>query len=289
MLKKIPVLIILFIVALACQSRVKQGKSEPSTIIYTAQDSLILTDLLNQFSEEKEKPTALLVEEIGKTFLGIPYVSGTLENGKAENLVVNLRELDCTTFAENCLAIARTIKSGNSSFAGFANELEQIRYRNGKRDGYPSRLHYFSDWIRNNRDKNLVTEPAEAFSSPVEFTVNFMSTHPDSYEVLKEDSKLIPVIAGQEQEISSRDYFYLKKEDVAANEDKLREGDIVGITTTIKGLDVAHVGILVKVDGRIHLMHASSALEKVIISEEPLADQLMNKKSYTGIMIARPE
>ena len=100
---------------------------------------------------------------------------------------------------------------------------------------------------------------------------------------------MVKVIAEQENEISSRTSFYLKKEDVEANEANLHDGDIVGITTSIEGLDVAHVGILIKQNGRIHLLNASSAQEKVIISKELLVNLLMNKKSYTGIIIARPK
>ena len=44
--------------------------------------------------------------EIGKFFLGTPYVAGTLETKGAEHLVVNLREYDCVTFVENVVALA---------------------------------------------------------------------------------------------------------------------------------------------------------------------------------------
>jgi hypothetical protein len=258
-------------------------------VIYSRPDSILAEDILLRFSSRQKESTAQLTAEIGRTFLGTPYVGQTLENGKEERLMVNLRELDCTTFAENCLALALTVKSGKSGFKQFTKELEKIRYRQGKRDGYPSRLHYFSDWIHDNGQKGLISEPAANFGSPLHMHVNFMSSHPDSYPVLKDHPELVPVLAEQEKTISERHYFFLKKEDVSFNEDKLNEGDIVGLTTTIAGLDMTHVGILVKQNGRIHLLHASSALGKVVISEEPLSDLLMNKKSYTGIMIARPQ
>ena len=288
-MKKTQLFILLILSAFACQSHVQQTSTLKTQIITTHQDSLILEDFLSRYSSKKEMTTANLILEIGKEFMGTPYVSSTLENGKEEKLVMNLLEQDCTTFAEYCLAISLTIKSGQPSFEVFKNKLEQIRYRNGERDGYPSRLHYFSDWIFNNEQKGLVTQPANFLGSSFNNHVNFMSAHPDSYSMLKENPEMIKVIAEQETEISSRTSFYLKKEDVEANEARLHDGDIVGITTSIEGLDVAHVGILIKVNGRIHLLNASSAQEKVIISEETLADLLINKKSYTGIMIARPK
>ncbi len=288
-MKKAQLFIILILSAFACQSRIQQTSTVKKQIIATSQDSLIVEDLITRFSSRKEITTANLVLEIGKEFLETPYVSSTLENGKEEKLVVNLIEQDCTTFAEYCLAIALSIKSEQPNFEQFANELEKIRYRDGKREGYPSRLHYFSDWIFNNEQKGLITQPAISLGSSFNNQVNFMSTHPNSYSVLKENPEMVKVITEQENEISTRTSFYLKKEDVEANEANLHDGDIVGITTSIDGLDVAHVGILIKQNGRIHLLNASSVQEKVIISEEPLANLLINKKSYTGIMIARPK
>lgn len=43
---------------------------------------------------------------LGETFLGTPYVGGTLEGEGEEQVVVNLEEMDCTTFVEYVLALA---------------------------------------------------------------------------------------------------------------------------------------------------------------------------------------
>lgn len=288
MLKNLAFLFLFFIWGTSCQSKAQKTDPSGESMLTTAQDRFIAEKLAEQFSAEKGKPTAMLVAAIGRALLGTPYVAHTLENGNDEPLVVNLREMDCTTFVENCLALAVSIKTGESGFADFAATLEKIRYRQGKRAGYTSRLHYFSEWIADNREKGLVSEPAADFGSPMDATVNFMSSHAESYAVLKENPELTAIIAQQEKVISEREMFFLKKENVEANEDKLHEGDLVGLTTSIPGLDVSHTGILVRVNGHIHLLHASSSLAKVVISEEPLTELLKNKKSYTGIVIARP-
>ena len=205
-----------------------------------------------------------------------------------EQLVINLRELDCTTFAENVLAISRTIKSENPSFENFAKELQHIRYHNGNIDGYTSRIHYFSDWIYENNGKGLVKDISrETANTPYPLKVNFMSTHPESYLQLK-DSKLIPVIEKQEKMISSRQMYFIPEEKLAGVENLLKDGDIAGITTKIEGMDISHVVLLVKKDGRVHILHASSTANKVILSEETLEDYLKNSKMATGIMVARP-
>ena len=115
-----------------------------------------------------------------------------------------------------------------------------------------------------------------------------MSTHPASYRQLSSNSTFIEIIAHQEMKISSRQMFYLPKDRLPDQESGLREGDIVGITTSISGLDITHVGVLVRKSGRMHLMHASSRFKKVIISTGPLEDYLENSKSASGIMLARP-
>ncbi|WP_321288903.1 N-acetylmuramoyl-L-alanine amidase-like domain-containing protein [uncultured Sunxiuqinia sp.] len=276
-----------------CQSAGKRSvnclrESSQRPIVCQLSDSSKIQLVLAQYANSSELSTAELVAETAKQFLGIPYVSHTLEHGATEPLTVEVDGLDCTTFVETALALARTIKSGEPEFDQFANQLETIRYRDGKRDGYPSRLHYFSDWIFNNQQYGLVSQPAAEFGKPLDIEVNFMSTHPNSYEVLKDNPELVKTIANQERAISARDYFYLPKSEFASNEKCLKTGDIIGIVTSINGLDVAHTGILLEVGDRIHLMHASTLSNQVIISEQPFSEILQGKKSYLGVIVARP-
>lgn len=262
--------------------------SSVAQINYQVKDKKILEHIFSQLKNEKNKSTAELMVMIGTQLKQTPYVAHTLETDK-EVLLVNLRELDCTTFAENCLAIARTIRTGKPNFNCFTNELTKIRYRNGEIKDYPSRLHYFSDWIYENDKAGLVKSVSQKIANiPYPLEINFMSTHASSYKALKDNPEFVPILNQKEKEISAREMYFLPKEKIKTFESKLREGDIVGITTSISGLDITHVGIIVKVNGQTHLMHASSKAEKVIISEKTLNDYLKNRKSVTGIMIARP-
>jgi hypothetical protein len=277
----------LFLLFAACNSAQNNNERE-LPVIYQEQDKEILKQALEMFSEETNTPTSVLMVKTGTYFTGTSYVANTLET-EPEQLVVNLREMDCTTFAENCLAIAKTIQSENLTFEQFADELKNVRYRNGKIDGYPSRLHYFSDWIFNNQQKKLVEDVSkEIAATPYNKEVDFMSTHPDSYEQLKDSAALVKEIAEQEKNINSRQLFYIPENKIAEVENKLMDGDIVGITTSVEGLDISHVGILVRKAGRIHLMHASSLAKEVVVSEGTLEDYLLGSKSANGIMVARP-
>lgn len=280
--------LILFFFSLTSYSSKTKTVTETSVkAVYIQKDKEIFEQILKQFPAEKDLSTAELMIKVGAFFIETPYVAHTLEK-EPEQLVVNLCELDCTTFTESVLAIARTIKSKNPSFEHFVAELQNIRYRNGIIDGYPSRIHYFSDWIFENDKRQLVKDVSEEIADiPYTLKVNFMSTHPESYVQLK-DSTLIPVIARQEQEISKREMYYIPEERIAEFENQLMDGDIAGITTSIKGLDILHVVILQRVSGRVHILHASSTAKKVILSAETLEEYLKSSKSATGIMVARP-
>ncbi len=129
----------------------------------------------------------------------------------------------------------------------------------------------------------------EIAQTPYRKSINFMSTHPVSYRQLKDSNELIQIIAEQEKIITDREVYFIPEEKLVEVESNLNDGDIVGITTSVDGLDISHVGILVRRNGRIHLMHASSALEKVVVSENTLEDYLLKSKSSTGIMVARPK
>ena len=160
---------------------------------------------------------------IGKSYLGTRYVANTLDRNEVEQLVINTKEVDCLTFVEYTLAQAL----GSS----FADNLQRIRYRDGIINGYPSRLHYTSDWIDNGLRNGFLTDvTARNSSRTTKLSLSYMST---------------------------------------------------------PGLDIAHVGIAYYVNGKLHLLHASSTLGKVVVSEKPFNHMLNNNKSWTGIRVVR--
>jgi len=273
----------------SCQGQQNKNKLSGTEAVMQPGDREIVEQIVEMFPDVHKVPAGSLMVKVGTYFQGTPYVAHTLETEGSEKLVVNLREMDCTTFVENCLALTRTLKSKAPGFDRFCAELQKIRYRDGRLNGYESRLHYFSDWIFNNDQKKIVKDVSrEIAHTLMPNRVDFMSTHPESYLQLKDDTAMVRKIMQQEAEISFRAAFYIPKNKLRGLEELLRDGDIAGITTNITGLDISHVGILVNKAGRIHLLHASSALGKVVLSEETLEEYLMKSKSSTGIMVARP-
>jgi len=254
-----------------------------------AQDRTIFYELIRLLEKEKlslKYPDQLILE-IGKFFLGTPYVPCILETKTPEHLIVNLREYDCVTFAENVVALARLVRSQQKSFEAYRKLLQEIRYRRGRVQDYSSRLHYFSDWIHDNQKKGIVRDvTAEIGGWPFKKTLTFMTTHPDLYPPLKDTANLRRMNS-LERTISKRSLFFIPKRGVRHSESLLRDGDLIAITTNKEGLDIQHVGLAVRVGNRIHLLHASRVRGKVVLSENTLYRYLIQSKTRSGIMVAR--
>jgi hypothetical protein len=232
-------------------------------------------------------PRDPLILQIGKFFLGRRYAAGTLETRGAEHVVVNLREFDCFTFVENAVALALHRKSRKDSFEAFRRSLRKMRYRNGRLQGYASRLHYFSDWIYNNRKKGILKDVTAAIGGrPFRKSLNFMTTHPDLYPPLRNGTNLRRMKA-VEKTAAKRFFSFIPRKDLRRLECRILDGDLVAVTTNMDGLDVQHVGLAVRVRNRIHLLHASSLEKKVTLSKETLYRYLMKNRTGTGIMVGR--
>ena len=227
--------------------------------------------------------------DAGKFFLETPYVAGTLETGGAERLVVNLREFDCTTFVENVVALAWHVKSREKSFEAFRRLLRKIRYRQGRLQGFSSRLHYFSDWIHDNQTKGILKDvTAEIGGRPLRKAITFMTTNPNLYPPLKNAASLRKM-KSVERTISRRSLFFIPKKALRRFEERIRDGDLIAITTHTEGMDVQHVGLAARLGNRIHLLHASSKEGKVVLSKQTLYRDLMQNRIRSGIMVARLE
>lgn len=254
-----------------------------------AADSVIVMERLAWVARERldTLDTGALVARIGRTFVGTPYVPQTLELAGEERLIINLRALDCVTFIENSLAIARAARRGGG-FAEFLQELQRIRYRTGEIAGYPSRLHYFSEWIAANQEKGLVTEITREIGGVRDpEPLNFMSGNRSAYRQLG-DQKAFEEIRALEQRLSNVPRYYIPEQAIGSVADRIRDGDIIAATSSVPGLDVAHTGIAVWEAGKLHLMHAPLVGDSVEISDQPLAVRIQRIEKQDGIMVARP-
>ncbi len=251
-------------------------------IRYTQDDSTVFERFL-QYSKQGNNS----IIHTARFFMDVPYVGGTLEGDSVEHLRVNLRELDCFTFMETVIALHLMLQSKELSFERFCNNLQYIRYRGGILDGYLSRLHYTSEWLSDNQHKGILDLPELPSCQVFSPNISFMSSHCDLYPALKAHPAWCKAILQTETDINKLQLTYIPKELVNATSQNIRNGDIIAITTRIKGLDIAHVGFALIRDKKVYLLHASSEAKKVIISDETLYDYLMNRKNHSGIIVAR--
>ena len=226
-----------------------------------------------------------------KKMLGVPYVAGTLDGNEEEQLVVLVDSLDCTTFVETVLAFCIADKKGERDYDGFRKALTHIRYRDGILNGYTSRLHYFSDWIRNNEQMGFVKECTSetACSEPKELWLDFMTTHVDSYLPMKKDPELVLEMAAHEKNWQGTVVSYIPKEklNLSPEELKIKDGDVLAMVTNIKGLDIVHVGFAFWKDNQLHLLHASSSAKKVIEDPKTQYESSKNTKAHIGVRAIR--
>ena len=226
-----------------------------------------------------------------KQMLGVPYVAGTLDGNEEEQLVVRTDALDCTTFVETVLAFCIADKRGERDFEGFKKALTDVRYRDGILNGYTSRLHYFSDWIRNNEQMGFVKEctSESACAQPKELWLDFMTTHVDSYLPMKKDTSLVKEMAAQEKNWQGMVVSYIPKEklNLSSDELKIKDGDVLALVTNIKGLDIVHVGFALWREGKLHLLHASSSAKKVIEDPKTQYESSKNTKAHIGLRAIR--
>lgn len=258
---------------------------------YAKADSMLVASLL---SEARSLPrTTNFPLHFARKFIGRPYVAHTLEVSDPEQLVVNTRQLDCTTLVETVTALTLCTYRNLYTWRDYLNALMQMRYRGGLLDGYTSRLHYFTDWIDDNSRKEIVSEIQASdppFTAIQTIDVNYMSRHPEAYKALKAHPEMVAVVAAQEDSLRGHTYRYIPKveiKDTKALRNTVRDGDIIAITCSKPGLDIAHLGFAVWHQDGLHLLNASQLHKRVIEEPMTMGQYLAKHPSHTGIRIVR--
>ena len=264
--------------------------SNASAQQYQPSDSILVESLLSEARQEKADTNWMVY--FARKLTDIPYVAKTLEKNRREQLVVNLRQLDCTTYVETVTALTLCMKHRQHAFSDYCRYLRLLRYEGGEVD-YVHRLHYFSSWISDNTLMGFVTEPntpQEAFEATQHLNINYMSTHVGQYPMLVANPAWVDDIRKTEQALTDTDVVYIPKQKLSNTPlywDAIKDGDIIAICTNKRGLDTSHIGIAVwHIDG-VHLLNASMIHKRTI--EEPMTMQQYMQKhpSQTGIRVVR--
>jgi hypothetical protein len=234
-----------------------------------------------------QKTMPEIMQAIATQFLGTPYQAGLLDLYPKEQLVLALDKFDCVLFVEAVVAIARGVAAQDYEYEAFAERISDLRYRDGKLDGYCSRLHYFSEWIRENQARGTVkqiTQDLGGIKAPKH--LNFMSNNRQKYSQLQ-SNRAFQCIVQIEDRLADLDFIYIPPDKIKQAYSKMQPGDIVAIATKIKGLDFTHTGLVYRnPDRSIGLIHASPS-GAVKISPE-LQTYVNQVKEREGIVLVRP-
>lgn len=254
-----------------------------------AEDTTRITNVLTETYAGRYASVSERTIAIAKRFVGTPYVAHTLEI-EPEALVVNLDELDCTTFVDVVLAMSYTVGERRMGWQDFEYNLRRMRYRSGEINGYASRLHYNCDWAMDNIHRGNIME-VTTLTSKCAYqvrTIDYMSSHRDNYPALA-DSATFERLLSIESGYHNHRFPYIKMKDLGTKEvlSVLREGDVVAFVSNRKDLDVTHLGFLVKENGKLHVLHASSTNGKVEVSNVDLQEFVKRNRHWIGIRVYR--
>ena len=242
------------------------------------------------------KPVGEAIAALARTFVGTIYTPGTLEAEGPEGLVINFREFDCVTFVETLLAMTRFIRESGSdplwnrarAEANYEGYLADLRYRGGVIDGYPSRLHYFSEWFADNARMGLLTDVTSELSPLTDAEpIDYMSTHAEAYRQLSDSAFLEQIVEMEARLNGLGPRLYVPQDRISEIETGIESGDVIAATSTVAGLDIAHTGIAIRIDGRIYMIHAPLVGRVVELSDVPLADRIRSISTQDGVMVAR--
>jgi hypothetical protein len=274
-------------------------------ITYTKQDSLKVVKLLSQGAKQMVKAKKELMTYYGNQLKGVPYVPATLEVNKREQLVVNMRQMDCTTFVETVLALAMTTAQGSQRWEDYCKNLTKIRYENGVMKEYPSRNHYFIWWVESNGKQGIVNKvqgdkvqgtkdkgQGTTLFKAQNIHIDWMTKHSDSYPMLKGNKQFIREIAAHEKRMDGKVMMYIPRANLGLSQKKMKwveNGDILAICTKKKGLDTTHIGIADwGSDGKLHLLNASQIHKKVVLESMSLQRYMTKHPSQLGVWVIKP-
>lgn len=234
---------------------------------------------------------------VGELAVGSPYKPFTLEaylkaggDPAREPLTLSLTEFDCVSLVESCLAVARVATvPGEPTWEQFALQMELMRYRGGKRSGYSSRLHYFSEWLTDGESRGLVKNLGDELKAERDVRpLRFMSEHPSSYPALA-NRKAFEEIVAMEKSLDGVARRVVPVARIPEVLDAIQTGDILAFATSIPGLDVTHAAFAYRdKQNVVRVLHAPLSGGVVEVTKSTLPEYVGAIKRATGILVARP-
>ncbi|MFL5531759.1 MAG: N-acetylmuramoyl-L-alanine amidase-like domain-containing protein [Gemmatimonadales bacterium] len=281
---------------LACRGKSRlpgRGRADTDQERLLSWTNLLRTEGLT----EAQLPLGARVGRVGELAGGSPYVPFTLEayleHGgvpSAEPLTLSLTRFDCVTLVEACLAVSRVAATKQpASWEQFGREVERMRYREGKRQGYSSRLHYFSEWISDGERRGLVKDMGPELGAAEDTRpLRFMTQHRAKYLALQ-DVPVFQEIQRIERGLDGRPRHVVPTKQIPAIVDRIQTGDVLAFATEIPGLDVTHSALAYRDRDRVlRVCHAPLSGGVVAITRATLPEYVAAIRGASGILVARP-
>jgi hypothetical protein len=244
----------------------------------------------------RKLPIGERTARVAREMAGVPYVNYTLEvDDRIESPVVNFGGMDCWTYYENALAIARMIayKPGPYKPQDMLHMVELERYRDGKCTGnYLSRMHHLEEVFHDNQRRGYAQNITSRIPGAVRLQreIREMTVQWKSYRYLKSNPALIEPMGRIEAQVSKLPVYHIPRDKVRAAENYLANGDVVAITTNWKYGYTSHVGLIIRLKGRAYFTHATSDRDKgrMTIIDRPITDYINGNAKHAGIIVCRP-
>jgi hypothetical protein len=219
-----------------------------------------VTQLLSK--SKLEPSVASRIDVISHYFVGHRYQENPLIGSadSAEVFTASFAGLDCVTYIETVLALARA-----DSVEDFVGWLRKIRYDRGRIE-WKSRNHYMTAWIRNNERQGVI-RPVSAPDAPIVSKERVLS--------------VVPGLAAQQTRLRC-----VPKAAMSRLEPHLQSGDLIFFVSTRKNLDVFHAGIIARDGEEVFLRHASRSQGVVV---EQALGEFLKANRMAGVIAMRPQ
>ena len=233
----------------------------------------------------------------GTALVGTPYENYTLEiDDRIESPSVNFHAMDCWTFYETSLAMARLIKNPPSLWTREAllHYIELERYRGGRCDGtYVSRMHHLEEVFADNERRGLGKNVTASLGGiPLRRRVRYMQTQTAvrNSRCLRNNPSMVTQMARVESHISTLPVTYIPNSKVASIESRIQDGDVLAIVTNWHSTYTSHVGLAKRDGATCRFMHACSSRSKGrrCIVDARISQYLRQKSSNIGLIVFRP-
>ena len=233
---------------------------------------------------------------VARELVGTPYVNYSLEiDDRIESPVVNFKGMDCWTYYENSLAIARMLHYKPAPYRAqdMLHMVEIERYRNGICTGdYLSRMHHLEEVFHDNQRRGYSSNITSRLPGAVRMRrdIQEMTVQWKAYRYLRSNPSLIAPMGKIEAQVSNLPVYQVPKSKVRDAEKYLANGDICAITSTDVSSYTSHVGMIIRLGNRAYFTHATSDRDKgrMVIIDCPITDYVNASAKRAGIIVCRP-